>query len=410
MDLWHGVVEFDDGKSYIQDFHFCHPDVASPFLGELASLKFLNVVEIADVPLYLVAGPCLDVWTDNERTEQWLHQCLFDGLKYQETEDSNPWRERSGGQSGNGILLSVHGGRNADGGPTPEITEILLYAANSGSSKVPAPPTPPTSSSPGPDNEEYRSSPNVRFYALPLSSKIYKTFDQAPITTQADPTSHDHDFYYLPSPAEAQSHHDDDPAAKRPKIETLFDGATQIRRLHKKRGGEGIAKAMAAMDARMAMPALSSSSTLPEPSKIHIPRTRTPFSRASTTGCINLSPPINASTSRPQSSHLSTQPRNQRSSLSRAPSVLSPSIDESRSSEIPETSHNDIEQQNKNSLSRIIMAGLRIYGLQQPRKKSISALETAESQASLTPCIGTVREQQDEYKAIYHQTFKAAAF
>lgn len=56
------------------------------------------------------------------------------------------------------------------------------------------------------------------------------------------------------------------------------------------------------------------------------------------------------------------------------------------------------------------MAGMRIYGLQQPRKKSISALEMAENQASLTPSIGTVREHQDEYKAVYHQTFKAAAF
>lgn len=56
------------------------------------------------------------------------------------------------------------------------------------------------------------------------------------------------------------------------------------------------------------------------------------------------------------------------------------------------------------------MAGMRIYGLQQPRKKSISALDMAETQASSTPAVGSDREQQDEYKAIYHQTFKAAAF
>ena len=58
------------------------------------------------------------------------------------------------------------------------------------------------------------------------------------------------------------------------------------------------------------------------------------------------------------------------------------------------------------------MAGMRMYGLQQPRKKSISALDMAESQASssTSATVGTVQEQQDEYKAVYHQTFKAAAF
>ena len=359
--------------------------------------------------MYLVAGPCLDVWTNDERTEQWLHEYLSGGLKDDHTEGSNPWWETSEGQSGNGILLSVHGGGNADGGPTPEITEILLYAANSSTSALP---TPPTSSSPGSVDQGYGTSPNHRFYALPLSSKIYKALDQAPSITQADPASHGQDFYYLPSPPEASFHHDDNPITKRPKIETLFDEATQIRRLHKKRGGEGIAKAMAAMDARMAMPALSSSSALPEPAKIQTQRTRTPFSRASTTGCISLPPQTNPATSRPQPSHLSSLAKGQRSSLSRAPSVLSPSIDESRSSELPDNGdHNDIEGQNKNSLSRIIMAGMRMYGLQQPRKKSLSALDMAESQASSsTSANGTVQEQQDEYKAVYHQTFKAAAF
>ena len=359
----------------------------------------------------MVAGPCLDVWTDNERTEQWLHHCLSDGLKDEEIEGSNPWWETSQGQSSNGILLSVHGGGNADGRPTPEITEILLYAASSSMSALP---TPPTSSSTGLDSQGYDTSSNQRFFALPLSSKIYKTLDEAPSITQADPASHGQDFYYLPSPPEAPFHHDDNPITKRPKIETLFDEATQIRRLHKKRGGEGIAKAMAAMDARMAMPALSSSSALPEPAKIQTQRTRTPFSRASTTGCINLPTQTNPAASRPQPSHLATLPKAQRSSLSRAPSVLSPSIDESRSSELPDGSdHNDIEQQNKNSLSRVIMAGMRMYGFQQPRKKSLSALDMAESQAcssSTSATVGTVQEQQDEYKAVYHQTFKAAAF
>ncbi|KAL8647515.1 MAG: hypothetical protein Q9226_006398, partial [Calogaya cf. arnoldii] len=189
-------------------------------------------------------------------------------------------------------------------------------------------------------------------------------------------------------------------------METLFDEATQIRRLHKKQGGEGIAKAMAAMDARMAMPALSSSSTFPEPLKDPKPRSRTPFSRASTTGCLN---PLQttASNSRPPSSHLASLSKVHRSSLSRATSVLSPSIDESRSSEIPDND-NDNEQQNKASLSRIIMAGMRMYGLQQQhqRRKSVGAFD---SQSQTSTGAG-LNNKDDEYKAIYHQTFKATSF
>ncbi|KAL8848332.1 MAG: hypothetical protein Q9221_006635 [Calogaya cf. arnoldii] len=386
------------------DLHISHPDVAFSFLGQNASFNFLAVVETANVPLYLVAGPSLDVWTDNERTEQWLKQCLFDGLNDNDTQGSSPWWNTHGRQSDDGILLSVHGSGNADGGTKPDITEILIYAAAANTSQdFHALPTPPASSSPGHNSQDQGSLLNIRLYALPLSSTIYKTLDQAPTIPEFDPASNE--SYYLPSPPDALSHHNDLPPAKRPKIDTLFDEATQIRRLHKKQGGEGIAKAMAAMDARMSMPALSSSSTFSEPSKDPKPRSRTPFSRASTTGCLN-SLQMNSSTSRPPSFHLSTLPKGHRSSLSRGTSVLSPSVDESPSSEIPD---NDIEQQNKASLSRIVMAGMRMYGLQQQhqRRKSVGAFDS-QSQASSTGA--GVKTNDDEYKAIYHQTFKATSF
>ena len=362
----------------------------------------------------MAAGPPLDVWTEDESTKQWLHECLFGGLKDDHTDQSIPWRD--------GILLGVHQCDDIEEGPTPAITEVLLYAsaASSTSQDVHAPPTPPASSSPGPDGQELETSLDIRIYALPLSPRIYESLEQAPSVLQVDPDSPDQDFYYLPYPTKAIPHHEDEgnnsvglSSAKRPKIESLFEDARQKRRLHKKCGGEGMAKAMAAMDYRMSLPAVSSSSDLPpdildpnQPKKNKVPTARSRLSRASTTGCINLPPLTDPSNPRPQTSYYPTSSKSPRSSLHRAGSILPPSLD-TRSSEIPEDSNNAIEQQNKISLSRIIMAGMRMYGFQQTRKKSMSALDI---ESQLLDNTGAGFAEQDEYKAVYHQTFKAAVF
>jgi hypothetical protein len=64
-----------------------------------------------------------------------------------------------------------------------------------------------------------------------------------------------------------------------------------------------------------------------------------------------------------------------------------------------------IETQNRDALSKMVMAGLRLYGLQskRPTKKC-------------EPGVGPVQanplndEPVDEYKLVYHQTFKGACF
>ncbi|KAL8894529.1 MAG: hypothetical protein Q9192_004241 [Flavoplaca navasiana] len=410
------------------DLHFSHPDRALPFLTHHTSLKYLTIVETASVPLYLVVGPSLDVWTDNESTEQWIHRCLFDDLKDGDTEHSNGWWARPGGQSKNSILLGVRGGEDTSEGSATEITEILLYAGTS--QELNAPPTPPTSSPLELGNHGSKTSLNVRIHALPLSSKIYNTLAQTPSIPHINPASDDQEFYYLPSPPPAQSHqHDDNPATKRPHIDSLFDEATQIRRLHKKQGGEGIAKAMAAMDARMSMPALSSSApTLLEPLSNGNPKSRTPFCRASTTGCINPPPrpQTNDLSSRPPSSHLPPLPKRRRSLLPPAPSLPSPSIDTVTPASDTPDSTSAIEHQNKTTLSRIIMVGMRMHGLQpqHQRRKSLGGASDTQNPASPSTTgkgsnygvngaggqgsVGGIAE--DEYKAIYHQTFKSTTF
>ncbi|KAL8646253.1 MAG: hypothetical protein Q9210_006241 [Variospora velana] len=418
MDLWHGHIAFDDGQQRVQDVHFSHPRVQDAFLPQDASLRFLTIVEAASVPFFLAAGPSLDVWTNDETTRDWLYNCVTDGASNSEDGDSGPHWIGPGGQSRFGILLGVKDGLRKSVRSGPDITEVLLYAA---ASRLPsvnhAPPSPPASSSPGRDDHTGSISSSLRLYALPLSSKILCDIQQIPDQQQPDATPHDQG-YYLPTPPDGTSSSSllNTHAAKRPKIETLFTDAAQNRRQQKKRGGEGIAKAMAGAQNNFTIPALPSP-TMPDPVQANGKRpsvslARGPLSRSSTTGSIasvRSIPPV----SRPQNSRRLTITNGQRSSLHRVESVLSPSVD-GTNTPVPEEGHHstDIEQQNKSSLSRIIMTGMRMYGFPPQRKKSIGNLQDSQTQR-VSPLDGPIEDtssRQGEYKAVYHETFKAVSF
>ena len=293
-----------------------------------------------------------------------------------------------------------------------KITEVLLYAATSSTSQQNrVPPSPPSSSSSNLKNHAAGTGFTLRLYALPLSSNVFSLLDHVPLDKLSDATPTDGGFY-LPIPAETEHHQPDSAARKRAKLETLFQDATQNRRLQKKRGGEGTAKATAGLNnntvqsalpsPRLPVMATAKETTFPSP------QTRGPLSRASTTGSITSSQPASTS-SRPQSSRRPTLTNGQRSSLHRVESALSPSIEDTNSP-VPEgNTNNAIEQQNKNTLSRIIMAGMRMYGFQPQRKKSVSSQVGQAFQNPLdSKFVGTAG--QDEYKSIYHQTFKATNF
>ncbi|KAL8748239.1 MAG: hypothetical protein Q9184_007476, partial [Pyrenodesmia sp. 2 TL-2023] len=388
-----------------------------------ASLQFLAIIEATGVPDHLAAGPSLDVWTSVKETREWLHNCLIKDANPDENEEDNdnaelrPWQQTSGRQSRHGILLGVKDDHGKIGGTGPEITEVLLYAGATRSPQhVYAPPSPPASSSPGWDSQLDGEKSSLRLFALPLSSKILEGLEHTPEAQRVAIEPSGEGFYHPPTPPDGQPLRQDNHVPKRAKIETLFNDAAQNRRQQMKRGGEGMAKAMAGMGNGTAMPALPSP-TLPQPvqSKENRPPAstgRAPLSRALTTGSVASRRSDTQPISRPQHSRRPSLMNGQPPSLSRFTSALSSSVQDT-TSQVPEDSNNNIEQQNKNALSRIIMTGMRMYGFQPQRKKSISSI--ADSQSRLLSSIhgaattGT-DDRQDEYKAVYHQTFKAASF
>ena len=75
-----------------------------------------------------------------------------------------------------------------------------------------------------------------------------------------------------------------------------------------------------------------------------------------------------------------------------------------------ETVTSVVEQQNRNVLSRIVMAGMRMYGLSQRRKSGGRPRTISEVLPVGVDAVSSPVDGENEYKMVYHQTFKAAAF
>ena len=299
--------------------------------------------------------------------------------------DNNSWWPRTSGQSDHGILLKVKEetkralGRN--------ITELLLFAATIPRVLVPATPTASSSLVPAEDAVKDLSIVaygDIRVYGLPLCSDILE-YAQDHIGLASPPS----EPYFLPYGVE-QTPAANSATQKHQNLTSLFEDATKKRRKLKGRGGENISKAMSEIDRPTTQSGLPRPEKEQTPPALHIERVaRRGLSRASTIYTL------------PSTGHAHNAIANgKRSSLYRVESALLP-----RNSPALAESDNAFTAQNKAALSKIVMAGMRLHGLSQ-RKKPIKdeRLRTANSATVEPP------ESEDDYKLVYHQTFKAASF
>lgn len=377
-------------------------------------LHFLALVELAAIPLYLLVKPHLDVWTDDEETEAWLTHCLLRDLNDQQDLDGSsrsPWWSRPAQQSDHGILLEVRNRTSNAGSPDTAITEFLIYAcvvkSADSSSYLPSP---PASSSPQRTNDSDESSHEVpvqkiRIRAVPLAS----TTHQHDYTSHLDVASTDSllddgEAYFIPAVSKSSSALPDSPP-QRQKLLHLFEDATYQRKRLSRRGGEGISMAMAGLDGaglhrenqRDSEPEVSSAD-------IHV--------HVNTQGKIRERS-LSRSLSTPMTRQMETsglQSRTHLGDFANKSSLHDLDSDGSlrKTSALP-TDMNNIEDQNRSALTRIVMAGMRIYGLQQ-RRKSIK-LQSGLELGTDSPLIDASNSRGDEeYKLVYHQTFKAATF
>lgn len=383
-----------------------------------ATLHFLSLVDAAALPFHLVSGPPLDVFTHSPSTEGWFRHNILDSCEVDGGEGclEAPWWSRRCGQSSVGVLLRVKGDMLTSQNGR-RVSELLIYAAiprETRSDQV-GMLTPPRSSSPAVDSELPENvSPSqvetARLYALPLSSEIKYHFSGTPGSQSPPGDDLAEGLGRFLSDHTVDEKAESSTQRKRQRLDSLFDDASQQRKRTKRRGGESVAKAIASLetghtvnreDPTGAINSVESGSNSPAviaPSKPVHPRN---LGRSRTQSLGSLQ---DLDQSRPSSRSGITALK--RSSLHRVASV---GTFESSSPVLEAV--NGIEQQNKTALARVVMAGMRMYGLQQKKKPyNPRAASEAPSGVPHNSTSAVTNEDEDEYKLVYHQTYKAVSF
>lgn len=380
-------------------------------------LHFVALVDLAAIPLYLLVKPHLDVWTHDEETELWLTHCLFRNLNDNQDADessanlTSPWWSRPAQQSDHGILLEVRNGTPDPGSPGAVITEFLIYAAvlksADSSSYLPSP---PASSSPLRTNKSGEGShgapmQKIGIRAVPLTSTNHQLdyinhFNISP----TDNHLNDGEACFLPTrPGTIAALPNATP--KRQRLLHLFEDATYQRKRLSRRGGEVVSKAMAGLDSPV-LHLESQRGSEPDKSnangQVHVNTLRQIGGRR-----------LSGSSSIPSIRHVEPsrlQSRPQQNLVAKQSSLsgVENGVSLGKAPTLP-TDMNSFEDQNRSNLTRIIMAGMRIYGLQQRRKSvKLHAGYELRTDPSLTDM--SISRGDDEYKMVYHQTLKAAIF
>lgn len=264
-------------------------------------------------------------------------------------------------------------------------------------------PTPPSSS---PEHGDAQDSqlPELRVHALPLSSDLLY---QQPTTSPVPPSSAFNnsdantnvEAQFLPSPLTTHAT-SESPKRKR----DLFEEATVATKKARGRGGAGIAAAAAR--GTESLPPLGHRKSLSIDTKASPFNDGRPFSANSATSRpasrrLSRSPSISSDT-RPLSRKGQSDGQTKRSTLSRVETV-------SLQPEEPTT-----ESRNKEALSRVVMAAMRMHGLQQRKKTRSRRTSVApgveESQNLSEEAEAEEAAKDEEFKLMYHQTYKGAAF
>jgi Sld7 C-terminal domain len=341
MDSWDGHLQLPDART-VKDIHICsaHDGRPQPIPHD-AMLAFTAVVELSAVPLHLVAGPSCCLWTDNPDTEAWFRDLLL--REHPENGQPGSWFDMSS-QSYAGILASVKSNEIA---LNSTITDILFFAVME------------------PGLGEDPEDRCLQVQAVPLACGP----EAIPTPKSVGPQ---------PTLFVSNGH-----SREKTQSQDIFDAATEIRRRSKGRGGIEVAAAAAG---------LSQARLLIGHKKAKVVQSQ--INNAVSQGESQFSAKAASQVEGVESQRLLARSSSLPNALSADQQISEPQL----KSKDPVS----LEQQNKDAISRLVMAGMRLHGY-QPRKRKPKLTESA-----------TVEETQsfssDDHKLVYHQTYKAVAF
>jgi hypothetical protein len=345
-------------------------------------------VNTLNLPLIFISGPSQNVWTTKSATTTWFANQLASK------------EEQSSKYGRHGLLVGIQldTSRTED---TATFTEVLFYAESLVTHKM---------------SEEEAA---FCLKAVPLCSETPSYLPSPPLPPVA--TGQDSDAQFLPSLGDLRSA----ALAKekmRRQVSGVFDEATERKRKARRKGGEGVAAAAAQQNDGINVLVGHKKSKAPAKSKAQTISQIAPKQLMEQ----NSTSTLHRSHSRRESisSHAHEQPRR---ILSRSPSITSDTRPASRTgalegmnkrsslsrvSSLNETA--TTEERNKDAISRLVMAGMRLYGLQQRKRTNHSRrISEINIQMSVNSSDATAKEdatKDEEYKLIYHQTYKGTVF
>jgi hypothetical protein len=404
-------------------------------LSKDSQLNLRSFVNPALIPLHARAGPNLELHTSDARTSKWLQGKLTGSLWLNE---EDPALQQSF-QCPVGLLVSVEGNTKSGNATT---TSLLVYGVLSSAASCTRPPTPPHSSPsemPGHSNTPQRAPYELRIYAAPLSTSRLtqaQAYPSPPSSNPDQPVTNPRCAEFLPDISS--------PSPKRKRVATLFEVAAQHHRRVRQRGGEAVSQLMASsrplsssqnlQTLRIKREPEEDGPTLPSLDRIVSHRSRSvsigaglhrPGSgRSRATPALNADPQKRAPTPNPflDSGRRGTQSQSQ----GQGPSSLSVSEEKLVSAPgSPAKDPDTVIAENKNLITRTILTCMRLYGFHRANMRSASsgkprgagepepdvsgATPAPEALRAETPAPGSTADD-DEFKAMYHATYKAAAF
>lgn len=400
-----------------------------------AKLGLRSFVNPALIPLHARAGPNLELHTTNVGTSQWLQRKLTGAIWLNEDELDL----HQSLQCPVGLLVSIDSSTKKTGAFT---SDYLVYGVLSAASSYARPPTPPRSSpsDTGVQGNESRAKRyTLRVYAAPLSTSLLnqaQSYPSPPPSSEREHVSTQAEF--LPDISS--------PSPKRKRVATLFEVAAQHHRRVRQRGGEAVSQLMAPSQP------LSSSQNLSlrvkrepddEPSaqlnfdRIAARRSRsvsvaTNLHRPGSTRGTRATPGLNADPQKRSLTpnvYLDTNAR-RGSQHMQTLSTLSASVEDQITStpNSPPKNPEAVIAENKNLITRTILTCMRLYGFHRSNARSSMTKAVSGGQGDSdpvtrnstpvpeglraetpAPAVATTTDDE-EFKNMYHATYRAAAF
>ncbi|KAJ5669231.1 hypothetical protein N7462_010301 [Penicillium macrosclerotiorum] len=438
MNIWSGSITLDPNRQ-LEGIRLVDPTSHWQCdISKDSKLGLRTFVNPALIPLHARAGPNLELHTANPAASQWLQTKLTGAIWLNGAEIDL----HQSIQCPVGLLISVEG--------TPvkrtssNTTDFLIYGVLSTASSCARPPTPPHSS-PFEVTGQLDATPSksfeLRVYAAPLSTTLLtqaQTFPPPPQSAESEHVSTQAEF--LPD--------NRSPSPKRKRVASLFEVAAQHHRRVRQRGGEAVSQLMASSRPSSSSQNLQSLRVKREPEDDppglptldHFALRR---SRSISIGAGLQRPgsrlgarPVPVPSADPQKRNPTPNPfvdpsARRTSGTTQLSTLLSAPVDEKPATApgSPPKNPEAIIAENKSLITRTILTCMRLYGFNRANPRSLAsgkpsftgAADTEQEMRRTTPTPDALRtetpapgastdEEYDEFKAMYHATYKAAAF